>query len=88
MIEDAKRRSTSGSTLAAAMVIQACVGGRAGIDVPSIVADKCITGEEVEKEVEKEVEIEVEIWRAREEMIRTLKITKDAMVNMRIHVME
>ena len=40
MIEDAKRKSTSGNTLAAAMVIHACVGGRAGIDMPSIVADK------------------------------------------------
>lgn len=50
MIEEAKRRSTSGSTLAAAMVIHACVGGRAGIDVPSIVAKMDIIGE-VEKEV-------------------------------------
>lgn len=59
MIEDANRRSTSGSTLAAAMVIHACVGGRAGIDVPSIVAERDIIEEEVEKEGV------VEIWKVR-----------------------
>jgi hypothetical protein len=43
------------------MVIHACVGGRAGIDVPSIVADEDIIGEEVEKKVEKEGVME--IWK-------------------------
>ena len=42
MIDEAKRKSTSGNTFAAAMVIQACVGGGRGVDVPSIVAGEII----------------------------------------------
>ena len=54
MMDEAKRNSTSGSTLAAAMVIHACVGGMAGMGVPPIVAEKSIN------EVEIEVQVEVE----------------------------